>query len=520
MSSRHEADIVADQLPVAIWMGRVPSGEVVYTNRAFREVLGIEPPEGAARGAFVEPYGVHLPSGEVYPEDQMPFERVLAARGPVTVDDMVIHRRDGQKVNLRVFAKPIFDEEGTMTHVLEAFFDITRELESDRARAEAERKLATAQRLHSIGQLAAGVAHDFNNLLTVTKLAISWLRPRHRDTAQEGALDQIATATDSAIQLVRNLLGFAGRDRAAFAPVPLSLVVGPVLGMAAGGFQGAVTLRSELEAEGAMLQGDRSQLEHMLMNLVINARDAVGSEGDVILRTRRQPPREAGGTGEQDIVIEVVDNGVGIDPAVRDRVFEPYFTTKTMGAVKGTGLGLSLVHTTVVAHGGTIEVLPNEPRGTIMRVTLPALAMRAAERAPTCPPPPSSFLDPQAGERPRGLLVVEDEPLVRASTCASLRALGFMVHEAADGAEGIAAFRAHQPAIDGVVLDFAMPGLRTPDVYRALRELREDLPVLLVTGNARGEEIEALLGEGVAGFLPKPYDDVQLLRALQDIGAV
>lgn len=522
MSPRNELDIVADQLPVAIWMGRVPSGEVVYTNRAFREVLGIEPPEGAARGSFVEPYGVHLPSGEPYPEDRMPFERVIAARAPVTVDDLVIHRRDGEKVRLRVFAKPIFDDAGTMTHVLEAFLDVTRELESEKARAEAERKLATAQRLHSIGQLAAGVAHDFNNLLTITKLAVSWLRPRRTDSEHDGAIEQIATATDSAIQLVRNLLGFAGRDRAAFAPVPLSLVVGPVLGMAAGAFQGAVALRSDLDVEGVVLQGDRSQLEHMLMNLVLNARDAVGDEGDVLLRARLRAARSADGMPKTELVLEVIDDGIGIDPAVRDRIFEPYFTTKTMGAVKGTGLGLSLVHATVVAHGGSIEVLANSPRGTIMRVVLPVVAGRSVSSEPSSPPasPRHAPLVPVGAERRRGLLVVEDEPLVRASTCAALRTMGFVVHEAADGAEGIASFRAHRADIDAVVLDFAMPGLRTPDVFRRLRELRDDLPVLLVTGNACGDEIEALLAGGASGFLAKPYDGDQLLHALRSIGAV
>ena len=119
-----ELQNVADELPVAIWMGRVPSSEVAYTNRAFREVLGIEPPPGALRGAFVEPYGVCQLDGTPYPEEKMPFERVIAARATVVVDDIVIHRRDGRRVNLRVFAKPLFDESGEITHVLEAFTDI------------------------------------------------------------------------------------------------------------------------------------------------------------------------------------------------------------------------------------------------------------------------------------------------------------------------------------------------------------------------------------------------------------
>ena len=204
--SPDELAIVAEELPVAIWMGRVPSGEVVYTNRAFREVLGIEPPPGAGRGEFVQPYGVHLPDGRPYPESEMPFERAIAARATIVVDDLVIHRHDGRRVNLRVSAKPIFDESGTITHILEVFTDITREIEAEQARIEGERKLSRAQRLESIGQLVMGIAHDFNNLLTVTTLTTSRLRARHRDEDMRTALTDIATVTSSASELVRKLL--------------------------------------------------------------------------------------------------------------------------------------------------------------------------------------------------------------------------------------------------------------------------------------------------------------------------
>ena len=514
--------IVAEELPVAIWMGRVPGGEVAYTNAAFREVLGVEPPVGAARGAFVEPYGVHTQAGAPYPEDQMPFERVIAARATVIVDDIVIHRHDGRRVSLRVFAKPIFDASGTMTHVLEAFTDISREVESERARAEGERRLARSQRLEAIGQLVAGIAHDFNNLLTVTKLSLSSLRSHETNATKMGALNQISAVTESAVDLIRSLIGFARRERQVAAPMLLEAAVRPVLDMAARTFDPRVSLRADLDAEGAMVLGDSSRLEQMIMNLVINARDAIPAKGEVVVRTTTWDiaERDAGTLpAGRYVVLEVSDSGSGVDPAIRDHIFEPYFTTKTQGSVKGTGLGLSTVHGIVQALGGCIDVDDNEPRGTIMRVTLP--------RADALPPvvadddrSPEPASSPAAGPSGSGrlVLVVDDEPLVRASMSASLEAHGFRVVDAADGATAVAIFAARHSELCAVVLDMVMPGMRGRDVYLELRKVGADVPVLLVTGSALDDEAQGLLQLGVDGWLAKPYDDGQLVAGLRSVG--
>jgi two-component system cell cycle sensor histidine kinase/response regulator CckA len=518
--------LAADELPVAIWMGRVPSGEVVYTNAAFREVLGIEPPEGAARGAFVAPYGVHTTSGEPYPESEMPFERVLRARALVVIDDLVIHRRDGRRVSLRVFAKPLFDADGNMTHVLEAFTDITREVEAELARAEGDRRLARAQRQQAIGQLVAGIAHDFNNLLTVTKLAVSSLRSREKDAAKLATIDQVASVTDSAIQLIRNLISFARRERQVAAPIRLESAVQPVLAIAARTFDRSIELRSSFEVPEAMVVGDPSQLEQVVMNLVINARDAIADTGEVLVRTRARvvPESDAESLAPgPHVVLEVIDTGAGIAPAIRDRIFEPYFTTKTKGAIKGTGLGLSTVQGIVHALGGTIDVEDNAPRGTIMRVTLPRAAdepRRVASEppAPTMATAAASEAEPRpSGERPL-VLVIDDEPLVRAWTVTTLEARGFRVLDAADGAAGIALFGAHQHEIAGVVLDMVMPGMRGREVFLELREIRADVRVLLVSGCALDVEAEDILALGVGGWLPKPYDAQQLATGLEQAG--
>ncbi|MBX3200803.1 MAG: response regulator [Labilithrix sp.] len=520
MTDPRELSLVADELPVAIWMGRVPSGELVYMNAACREMLGLDEAPSALRGGFVEPYGVHLPTGEPYPEDKMPFERVIAARTTVVLEDLVIHRRDGKKVNLRVFAKPIFDEAGTMTHVLEAFTDMTREVEAERARVDGERRLARAQRLESIGQLVAGIAHDFNNLLTVTKLSVTWLRSGEPSHARQQALAQIDAVTDSAIELIKNLIGFARRERRLMVPTSVETVAANVVEMARRTFDPAIEVHAELAADNATVLGDASQLEQLVMNLVLNARDAIRSAGKVVVRTSLATVDEgAGGAipAGRWLVLEVVDDGCGIDPEIRDRIFEPYFTTKTQGSVKGTGLGLATVHGIVNAHCGVVEVADAAGGGTVVRVALPQpmSATRAVVR--TSPPPPSP---PRKASEDRLVLVIDDEPLVRASTVATLRELGLRVCDAPDGATGIDIFSLRHEEVAGVVLDMVMPGLRGREVFVELRKLRPDVPVLLVTGSGDTAEVDEIRALGVAGVLAKPYDDRQLATALEQAGVL
>jgi signal transduction histidine kinase len=520
MPPRHMSDTIdpteralaADELPVAIWLGRVPSGEVVYTNAAFREVLGIDPPSPTSRGGFVGAHGVHTLTGAPYPAEQMPFERVLATRTTVTVEDLVLHRRDGRRVNLRVFAKPIFDRDGNLTHVLEAFTDITREVEAERARIETERALARSLRHESIGQLIAGIAHDFNNLLTVTKLSVTWLRATETTvTERQQALEQVDLVTDSAIELIRRLLRFAQRERQVMVPTSVEAAASAVVEMARLTLDPMLTIETDFAAGDALVMGDASQLEQLVLNLVLNARDATSGVGNVVVRTRLA---EATSVEGPRVLIEVSDNGCGIDPSMRDRIFEPYFTTKTQGPVKGTGLGLAVVHGIVRTHGGTIEVVDDSRQGATMRVALPqAPASPAATGTPREPNPKSS-------RRERLVLVIDHEPLARAATAASLRGLGLSVCDAPDGSTGlgIAAVRHHELA--GVILDVVMPGLRGRDVVLGLRRLRPDMPVLLVTGSADTDELREIRDLGVAGVLSKPYDDKELAIALEQAGVL
>ncbi len=501
------AATVADDLPVGVWVARAPGGEFVYANKAFGDIMGMGAREDVAVGEYAAPYGIHGRDGSLYPEEKMPFLRALDARATIVVDDIVIHRGDGGRVNIRAQARPMFDEAGEISHVVIAFIDISREIQAEVARAEAEARTLRAERLEAVGQLAGGIAHDFNNLLAAIRLVAGSLRQGEDDPARLEALAQIETASEKGTELTRSLLSFA--QRRPQVPVPLSIneVATEVMKLLRLPIDPRLELGADLHASGHIL-ADRSQIDQVLMNLVVNAREAAGSSGVVLVHTRdavlddEEAARRGLAAGPY-VVIEVRDDGPGIDAAIRDRIFEPYFTTKSY-AEHGRGLGLATVFGVVTSHGGVVESASNTPRGTVMRVFLPSVSASAgiSQR----PAPRGSMT------RGRGtVLVVDDEPLVRKATSAALRHLGYDVLGACDGDEGVAMFRENRGAIRLVVLDMVMPRMDGQETLRLLRDIDPAVKVLLTTGNTP-EDGE--LGLGAAGLITKPYGLEELSEAI------
>ncbi|MEZ0228036.1 MAG: nitrogen regulation protein NR(II), partial [Planctomycetota bacterium] len=340
---------VADDLPVGVWVARVPNGDFVYSNAMFAEILGIPGHSGPAIGEYAKPYGIHTRTGELYPEERLPIVRAIQERKTVVVDDIVVHRHDGRRVYIRAQAKPVFCGE-LLTHVVIAFIDITREV-------EAESRLRQAQRLESVGKLAGGIAHDFNNLLATIRLIAETLRRQESDPQKKQDLASIDEVTEHAVRLTNALLGFAGRGKNLATRLSLDAVLEAMRDLIRRTLDRRIDVRFDLRA-GHDVSADLSQLEQVIMNLVVNARDAIDGPGVLEIRTgavvleedaRKRFPRIAPGL---HVFLEVSDSGSGIASEIRDRIFEPYFTTKTTGEQKGTGLGLATVYGIVDAHGG------------------------------------------------------------------------------------------------------------------------------------------------------------------------
>ncbi|HUJ61277.1 MAG TPA: ATP-binding protein [Kofleriaceae bacterium] len=495
---------LADDLPVGLWVARAPHGEFVYANRMFAEIMGQPGRDDVQVGGYSEPYGICTRDGKPYPESRLPFVRALEERRVVVVDDLMIVRPDRSRVDVRAFARPVANAAGAITHVVIAFIDITREVAAERARVDSEQRLHRAQRLEAIGTLAGGIAHDFNNLIFGIKLIANDLAAHEADEERRASLQLIDDITERSAMLTRSLLGFARRGKHRAMPVALDDTIQAMRELLARTLVG-VAVEFELAAEGrGTVIGDQSQLEQVVMNLVVNARDAVHdtSGGRVLVRTY---------SAEGQVVLEVADNGPGIPHELRERVFEPYFTTKLQGAERGTGLGLATVFGIVESHGGAIEIASGlDGRGTTMRVQLPA-----HDRASAAVPAPRSRATP-AGDG-GVVLVVDDDAIVRRAVTVALSNLGYTPIEAGGGNEAIAIYRARQPEVRAVVLDMVMPAMSGRATYAALRELDPGVCVLLMSGHAMNEDAQGLIDLGVRGFLSKPFSLEALARALAGV---
>jgi len=488
---------VIDLLPLGVWIARAPGGEFVFANRTFREIMGMEARPDVAVGGYSAPYGIFGIDGRPYPEQKMPFVRALEARAIITVDDIVIHRHDGRKVNIRATARPIFAGDA-ISHVVIAFIDATAEIHAEEMRRESELRLRHQQRLESLGTLAAGVAHDFNNLLGSISLISSMLRMREHDPARAEDLHNIEAATESAARLTRSLLAFGRQGPLRAVRFDPGETAASVIELVRRTFDRGIQIAFERE-DGLELTGDPPAIEQLLMNLAINARDAMPGGGRLGVRLSRDGAH---------VLIEVSDTGSGVPDAIKPRIFEPYFTTKGDRELAGRGLGLATVYGIVESHGGSIEITDVEPHGARFRVRLPiASPIAIADR-----------IDARADgvARGRGLvLVVDDEALVRSILRRALRELGYDVLEAGDGIEALQQFEA-SARVDAVLMDSVMPRKGGREALIELRRLRETLPVIMMGGRIVPKEREELFALGAAGVLDKPFDVPALSRILAD----
>lgn len=505
---------LADDLPVGIWVARAPGGEFVYANRMFATLMGTAGITEATVGGYSEPYGIFTRDGKPYPEERLPFVRALTEKQVVVVDDLRIHRPDRSKIHVRAFARPVSDTSGAITHVVIAFFDITREVELAEERAQRQEREQRQQRLESIGTLAGGVAHDFNNLIFGIKLVANELAANEKDPRVKGDLELIDNITERAGTLTRSLLGFARMGKHRAAPVSLNEVIANMRELLQRTIAG-LQLEFRLDArEGGVVVGDQAQLEQVVMNLVVNARDAVAGVGRVSVSTRNTQLESApaGATGAIQpgsvVIFEVADDGPGIAPNDRDRIFEPYFTTKERGPDRGTGLGLATVLGIVESHQGAIELGTGiDGRGTTMRVYLPAAkTLPMAEKTP----PPRAALDGRGT-----VMVVDDDQLVRRALGGAIRTLGYDVLEAASGQDAVELRKKHGARIGAVVLDLVMPGMSGRATFLALRAIAPDVRVLLMSGFTMNDDVQELLALGVRSFLSKPYSIDTLARELK-----
>jgi signal transduction histidine kinase/ActR/RegA family two-component response regulator len=392
---------------------------------------------------------------------------------------------------------------------------LTREMEeraaSDEARRAIEAKVLEVQKLESLGVLAGGIAHDFNNLLVaIMGNAGLALLDLPEDSPARTSIIDVEIASRRAGELARQMLAYSGRSRFRIEPVELADLVRELLTLLQVSIGKGVDLKLHLPAEPVVVHADASQIRQVVMNLVINAADAITDRsGTVTIRVGRiladadylaDAHPEAGLVPGDFATLEVTDTGIGMDRETQQRIFDPFFTTK----FTGRGLGLAAVLGIVRSHGGALRVYSEIGHGSTFRVVLPLSASSPVPRR-----------DSDGPWRAQGtVLVVDDDPMVRNVARRLLESFGLTVLVAEGGPEAIARVASAQERIDAVLLDMTMPEMSGADVFARLREMRPSLPVVLMSGYHE-DELTTEVGAGISGFVQKPFTPADLASRMR-----
>jgi len=449
----------------------------------------------------------------------------LAASVTRPVDQLISKFQAGAEGDLSVHAEQDRRDEigqlaehfNTFMRRLKASRDSLREEIAERKRAEEQRielesQLRHSTKMEAIGQLAGGIAHDFNNILTAIRGNAQLITMSTDEESEIAAMaEQISTASTRAADLTSQLLAFARKRKLQVSLVDMHQCVEEVLKLLRHSIDKRISLQTDLRADPPTVHGDSAQLQNALLNLALNARDAMPEGGTLRFtsRTIRMESTDASKWQSQHregdyVEIAVSDTGLGMSPEVRERIFDPFFTTKEVG--KGTGLGLAGVYGCVQSHNGLIRVESTPDEGSTFYVALPLTTEKPAQK----PSPARADLLPGTGR----VMLVDDEEIVRNFAQRVLESQGYDVIPLADGAEAVDYFRQKHLTVDLVILDMVMPRMDGPTTLRKLRKIDPSVRVLLASGFSKDEVASGLLREGANGFLGKPFSVEELCQAV------
>ena len=381
--------------------------------------------------------------------------------------------------------------------------------QAERARAEAEIQSLESKQLEVVGRLAAGVAHDFNNNLTAIMGCAELLK--HEAGDNPGLLElteAILQASQRSAELTRQLLAYSRKAQMLLAPTDLHDLVENTVTLLRRSIDPRVTIVTELSAEHPVVAADRALLESALLNLFVNACDAMPNGGTLTIATSiaaGAPARTGVASSKRGLLLlEIADTGVGVKPEALPHIFDPFFTTKPVG--RGTGLGLAAVAGTIKAHGGSIDVESELGRGTSFRVLLPCAEESTTSR------PPANDIQKGTGE----LLLVDDDAMVSLTAIATLKSFGYTVTHVTEGKLALEAVRRTPERFRLVLLDLRMPGMTGEETFDALRAVSPKLPILIWSGYGADQDVAAMLRRGAAGFVQKPYRVAELSRKIAE----
>ncbi len=494
LEDRRRADHLVDAIEAIVWEIDGTSGAYLFVNAHAERLLG-HPRERwlTEPGFFLE---------HVHGDDR---EKVAACRAQALVNgtpyvcDYRMLAADDRTVWLRDSARVASDDRFPRLQGLTLDLTETKALES---------QLARVQKTEILGRLASGVAHDFNNLLmAMTGYSDIVLHSIDLDHVARPHMGELARIIERGVSLVRQLLSFSRKQDPELRALSVNTVVEGMAKMLRRLIGEDIRLTTTLEKGLGLVRADVGQLEQVLMNLAVNARDAMPLGGQLAIQTESAEL----GAGEVSglapghyVALRVRDTGCGMDASTLSRVFQPFFTTKEAG--RGTGLGLSIVERLVRQNGGVIRVESARGKGSCFEIYLPRLL-------------PASLHTPQATQSVKGdlegsetLLIVEDDEALREALCESLRLWGYTVLQAGCAREALAVAESHREALHLVVTDVVMPDMSGPDLARLLGSLHPEAKVVYMSGHSGHPLVAGLLEGGRVAFLEKPFRPDELAR--------
>lgn len=439
------------------------------------------------------------------------IDDVLRLKKIITSDrNISLVTKENATVEIIESVAPIIDDRSeTIIGVVLVIRDVTE-------RNRMEKELRQKQKLESLGQLTGGIAHDFNNMLAGILGASELLTLQLGD--KPSAMKQvllIKNATERTSELIRKLLSFSRKVEVSFSQVDLHEIIHDAVAIFKSSSDKRITVTMKLEAKQQMILGDASQLQNGLLNMFINARDAMSGGGDLDIFTKDinstrdcsfRKNRSCRCKDQPYIQIGIQDTGSGISDEIKAHIFEPFYTTKEVG--KGTGLGLAAVYGMVHEHSGTIAMNSSTDEGTLFTLCLPSITGSADRKQQK---------ETAIAGTSATILLVDDEEIVRQTCTLLLEQLGFSVISANDGADGVSKYYENIDQIDLVIMDMIMPVMNGREAFEQLIKINPKVKVIFSSGFAGNLDLKALQEKGVAAFIMKPFTQLQLSKTINEV---
>ena len=500
--SEEKYRITLQSIPDSVCINRQKDGLFYYANEGFSRTMGysVEETEGKT------PLDLNI---FVNPDDRDEFIKILKEKGELHRFELQYRKKDGTIFDALISARPLrYGEEDCLVSLVK---DITPIKEAERDKSKLQVQFQHAQRMESIGTLAGGLAHNFNNLLmgimgntSIMLLDIDSSHPFHKN------LKNIEKMIKSGSQVTKQLLGYAREGRFEVKPISLNQLLKETSDTF-GTTRKEIRVHQELAENLLGINADEGQIEQVLMNLFVNAADAMPEGGDLFLKTINVTHEDMAGKEyepkpENYVLLTVRDTGIGIDKKIMARIFDPFFTTK--GLAEGTGLGLASSYGIIKAHGGYIDVDSEEGKGTTFEIYLPATEEEAKAETE------------MSGEIVKGketILLVDDEEIVLDTGELMLKKLGYEVLSAMSGSDALELYKKNQDRIDMILLDMVMPGMGGSKTFDRLKEINPKIKVLLSSGYSIDGQAKGILKRGCNGFIQKPFSLEQLSQNIRKI---